>query len=164
MPYAFVEDNKVIDVKDNLPQNWRNISNFYIHANDYDYLKSLGWYPVTFPNIEYNPQTQRLDNWRYNFNGNSVDRLADVIDVPQPSAADIQRAEQERVNTRWQEIRIQRDEMMRSFEWRYTRYERQKRLGIPTTDQIENLDTYMQALADITLQADPYNIIWPSYS
>jgi hypothetical protein len=61
------------------------------------------------------------------------------------------------------EIRIVRDEKMRDFEWRYTRYHRQIRLGLPTTDSLENLDNYMQALADITNQEDLSNIIWPEY-
>jgi hypothetical protein len=52
---------------------------------------------------------------------------------------------------------------MRDFEWRYTRYHRQIRLGLPTTDSLENLDNYMQALADITNQEDLSNIIWPEY-
>jgi hypothetical protein len=60
-------------------------------------------------------------------------------------------------------IRIQRDKLMSDFEWRYTRYERQVRMGLTPTDTLENLDTYMQALADITLQEDLSNLVWPTF-
>jgi hypothetical protein len=52
---------------------------------------------------------------------------------------------------------------MKDFEWRYTRYDRQLRLGEPTVDDLTLMDAYMQALADITTQTDPFNIIWPMF-
>jgi hypothetical protein len=63
----------------------------------------------------------------------------------------------------WQTIRQTRDRMMANYDWRYTRYEREVRLGLTPTDDIVQLDAYMQALADITQQEDPYNIVWPDY-
>lgn len=62
----------------------------------------------------------------------------------------------------WKTIRAHRDQLMAMFEWRYTRYEREIRLEMPTTDSMEKLDEYMQALADITKQEDPFNITWPT--
>jgi len=64
---------------------------------------------------------------------------------------------------KWQYIRETRDLEMENFEWRYTRYHREVRLGLTPTDDIVMLDTYMQALADITQQEDPFNIVWPVY-
>lgn len=164
MPYAFVENGLVADVRDSLPENWRNISNFYVHANNYKYLNELGWYAVQDRLPNYDPTTQKLDNWSYEFDGVMVHRVPEIINVPQPTPADIERANLERVNTKWQEIRILRDDYMKSFEWRYTRYQRQVRLGITTTDNIDDLDNYMQELADITLQSDPFKIVWPVFT
>jgi hypothetical protein len=62
-----------------------------------------------------------------------------------------------------QPVRQKRDELMKEFEWRYTRYERQVRLNLPTTDDLQNMDNYMQALADITSQEDLANVVWPMY-
>ena len=56
----------------------------------------------------------------------------------------------------------QRDQLMRDNDWRYLRYQRQTRAGITPTDDLIKLDQYMQALADVTAQQDPYNIVWPS--
>lgn len=62
---------------------------------------------------------------------------------------------------KFDEIRIIRDELMSKFDWRYQRYNRETRLGLPTSDSIEKLDEYMQELADITTAPDPFNITWP---
>ena len=62
----------------------------------------------------------------------------------------------------WSAIRKQRDEKIKEVEWRYNRYYRHERLGLPQVDTIVNLDNYVQALADVTKQENPFNIIWPS--
>lgn len=61
----------------------------------------------------------------------------------------------------WNDIRKQRDEKIKEVEWRYNRYYRHERLGLPQVDSLQNLDTYIQALADVTKQTNPYAIIWP---
>lgn len=65
------------------------------------------------------------------------------------------------INQQWDVIRALRDSMISSFDWRILRHQRELRLGIPPSDSIESLDRYMQDLADITKQSDPFNITWP---
>lgn len=62
----------------------------------------------------------------------------------------------------WQEIRNNRDQRLASIDWRFLRYQSQVRLGLTPTDDIQQLDQYAQALRDITLQTDPFNIEWPA--
>ena len=66
------------------------------------------------------------------------------------------------LNRKWQEIRDQRDHMLYLLDWRFIRYQSQVRLNITPTESIESLDIYTQELRDITLQTDPYNIVWPT--
>ena len=62
----------------------------------------------------------------------------------------------------WASIRQQRDNLINSVTWRYERYARHDRLGLPQIDDIADLDTYIQALADVPQsQNDPYDIVWP---
>ena len=61
----------------------------------------------------------------------------------------------------WAGIRHERDALMGAFEWRIERWQRNDRLGRFQTDAIASLDAYMQALADLTLQPDPFRIDWP---
>lgn len=60
-------------------------------------------------------------------------------------------------------IRSERDSLLSAISWRYERYERETRLNTATTDNIETLDIYAQALADIPEQKGfPTTISWPS--
>lgn len=59
-------------------------------------------------------------------------------------------------------IRAARDWRIAEIAWRYERIARQKRLGLTPTDDIAELDKYVQDLADITLQSTfPQSVIWP---
>lgn len=72
--------------------------------------------------------------------------------------------EQELINQtarKWYEVRSMRDKMLADIDWRFLRYQSQMRLGLTPTDDIQALDTYSQALRDITQQSDPENLIWP---
>jgi hypothetical protein len=66
------------------------------------------------------------------------------------------------LDRKWQDVRTQRDYMLSLLDWRFLRHQSQLRLNITLTDNIETLDTYAQSLRDITLQSDPYNIVWPT--
>lgn len=159
--YAYVEDNNIVGVYDLLPTVWRNYSNFFALEGEWDYLKSLGWYKIEHVIPEYDPITQKIDNPRQWFENDTVYQTMDVIDIPQePTIAPEIQIEQI-THEQWDAIRTQRDRLMSEFEWRYTRYNRQIRSGITPTDDILVMDTYMQALADITQQENPFNIIWP---
>lgn len=63
----------------------------------------------------------------------------------------------------WNKIRVERDQRIKDIEWRYMRYNRHERLGLPQIDSLEKLDAYVQALANITNQNSPYNVDWPKY-
>ena len=52
--------------------------------------------------------------------------------------------------------------MIKNIEWKISRNLSETRLGLTTTtDNLSDLDTYIQSLRDITNQSDPYNITWP---
>lgn len=93
----------------------------------------------------YDNKTQRLI-WTIE-NGVGVWK---ILDIPQEQL--------------WEEVRIKRNKLMNDFEWRILRYNREVTIGLPITDNdIQGMHTYMQALADITKQEDPLNIVWPVY-
>ena len=64
---------------------------------------------------------------------------------------------------RWREIRETRDAKIKEIEWRIMRYQSETRQGITTTtDNISDLDTYIQALRDITsTTTNPLEVVWP---
>jgi hypothetical protein len=58
-----------------------------------------------------------------------------------------------------------RDARIKAFEWRYARHARNARLGLPQQDNIEKMDAYVKALADVPSQKGfPWQINWPVYT
>ena len=66
------------------------------------------------------------------------------------------------VDMQWAQVRHIRDIKINEIEWRYNRYARLARLNLPQIDSITDLDSYVQALADITLQSSPNDVSWPT--
>ena len=66
------------------------------------------------------------------------------------------------VNQHWAEVRESRDAKIKEVEWRVMRNLSETRQGLDTTDNISDLDTYIQALRDITsTTTNPLEVSWP---
>jgi hypothetical protein len=164
--FAYVKDSAIVHVWDTLPANWENISNFYVlgDGNNTDYLKSLGWYPITYQAPTYDPATQVVGHPTYTISGDTVIESHAVSDKPIPEPTP-ELTEEQIASARahqWSIVRRQRDNFMSLMDWKYNRYAREVRLNLTPTEDITVLDTYMEALANITEQSDPYNITWPN--
>jgi len=165
--FAYVENNNIISVYDLLPESWNNISNF--HVLDDATLQSLGWYKIQHVTPPYDVATQKLDNPIQYFQNGVAYQSMSVIDLPPPAPGptpeEIAAEQQQVISNQWNVIRQQRDNLMNSFEWRLSRYNREVALGkSPTTDNIVAMQTYMQALADIPEKnSDPFNVVFPTF-
>jgi hypothetical protein len=164
--FALVENDTITGIYDDLPQNWGRVSNLYLLSNETDHLKTLGWYKIRRQDPEYDPNVKMPGKLSYIFTGTEVIETNEILDrPPEPpakTAEQLAAEEQARIENQWSVVRRQRDQLMRDNDWRYLRYQRQQRTGTATADDLAKVDAYMQALADITSQVDPYNIIWPT--
>jgi hypothetical protein len=164
--YVYVNNGIIEELHDEIPNNWKNVSNFYVLTEEE--RKQLGWYNVVKIQPEYDPNTQTLGYVYQYLKDNLVYETTEVIDKPLEDTNKpidtyaIQMAYMSNTNAQWDRVRESRTHLMLDMEWKYSRYNRQIRLGLPTTDNISVLDTYMQQLADITTQDDPWNIVWPT--
>jgi len=62
----------------------------------------------------------------------------------------------------WEKVRATRDQLVQGILWRQERYWRYNRLAKTQVDSMEELDNYIQTLADLpAAQTDPFNISWP---
>lgn len=80
--YAHVENGSITGVYDLLPENWRNVSNFYLFENDTETLRSLGWRTIVKIDPDYNADYQRLGNPSYSIIDDVVYQTIEVIDLP----------------------------------------------------------------------------------
>lgn len=101
-------------------------------------------------NPSYNANTQKLV-W------NRETTEWDVTELTQDELDQI-------TDSKWIQVRSQRDYLLSEADQRVLRYQSEERAGITThTDSISDLDTYMQALRDIPqTNTNPDNIVWPS--
>lgn len=78
--YAVVENNVITGLYDDLPKNWKNISNFYLLSGDTEVLDSMGWKTVQQVTPSYNPETQYLGDTYHRIIDESVVETQYVVD------------------------------------------------------------------------------------
>lgn len=154
--FAYVENGQIIETCNELPVNWRNVSNLNALTNDEMLLNDLGWFKV-IQEEDYDPSNYMIANSILSIVDGVVRESHQVVPKRAPATLE------EVTSEKWFAVRQERDVKMNEFQWRYERYNRELRLGLPNTDNLEMLDNYMQALADITKQDDPFNINWPTF-
>ena len=118
--YAFVKNNTITALYDNLPTNWENVSNFYLLKDDVELLNSMGWKIVQKLEPTYNPQTQYLGTTYHRIVDDQVIETQYVIDRPlEPEIVVVEPTEQELLeaqimqhNQAMRELRTTRDEML----------------------------------------------------
>jgi len=160
--YANIIGNEIKGVYDFLPPKWNEHDNFDTKCkDDVEFMRNNGFVKITKPQYQYDSTTHKLSDFpMYRIENEEVIEERELLLLPEPIS---EPTETNIVTSNLDEIRRIRDEKMREFDWRYHRYMRQTRLGIEPTDNIQNLDAYMQALADIPNQPDLNNLVWPIY-
>jgi hypothetical protein len=145
MKYALVEDGVVKESNRVLPRNWKNISNFYLL--DEETLKSYGWFPYRFEPASI-PENGIPDGSLYQITEEEVIEIQ-TYRIKTELEIEIE------LNSKWSQIRFQRNKLLLECDWTQlvdTQLTSEKKI---------EWQTYRQLLRDVTLQSDPYNIIWP---
>jgi hypothetical protein len=144
--YANLVENEVAGVYDLLPLSLRQLNE--------EQLRENGFVKIVRDTTPFNVETHKMSDfpWYSVENGNVIEHR-EIFEIPIPTRDDLLFG-----------VRLERDRKMADFQWRYERYARQVRLGIPTTDNLAAMDAYMQALADITTIEDLNNLVFPEYT
>lgn len=146
MKYIYVEDNKIAGNPEELPKNWKNVSNFYLL--DDEQLKNYGWFPFRFVEAEI------LPNQFYDGSDFVVEEN-EVVEYQKVRNKTPQEIEQENEDT-WTSIRYSRNGLLTECDWTQLS-------DSPLTNQKkQEWIVYRQALRDITFQVNPFNVIWPT--
>lgn len=153
--YANLVDGELKGVYDLIPEKWNGIDNFHLKCKvDQNFMHENGFVKIIRDNTAYNPETHRMSDFPwYTVENGEVIEHRDIFQIPVPTREELLEG-----------IRHERDRRIKDFEWRYERYNRENRLGLTPTDSLLALDTYVQALADITNQEDLKNILWPVFN
>lgn len=145
MRYSYVEGGVVKESNRPLPISWANISNF--NLLDDETLKQYGWFPYRFVPAQF--QTDEIvDSSYFSVEENEVVEYQTKRKLTNDDMW-------EQTQNAWGNIRSRRNIELVESDWTQLS-------DTPfTTEEKEEWRLYRQALRDITLQPDPFNIIWP---
>lgn len=146
MRYAFVENGVVKESNRPLPNVWANVSNFDLF--DIETLKTYGWYPYRFVEAQKDVYDV-VDGSYFSIEENEV---VEYQTIRKKSEEDIQNE----IENEWSNVRARRNIELMESDWTQV-------MDSPFTEIEKGLwRLYRQSLRDITLQPDPFNIIWPT--
>jgi hypothetical protein len=133
--------NQDLIIKDHT--EWFPNTSFGERGPSVDWIKSEGYYVISVWK-DHDSKTQKLVPAAPHLHHG----MCCIVDVEPLTAEELQ----SRVDTQWQVIRTQRNQVLKDSDW--------TQLADAPVDKTK-WATYRQALRDITTQADPFNIVWP---
>ena len=146
MDYIQVENDQVKGYPQPLPQNWANVSNFYLLEDER--LRQYGWYPVRFVPAE-KTDNDMVTGQNFVVEGNEVVQYEQI----RPKTEEELNRENEGY---WVGVRSKRNILLQESDW----------TQLPdspiSSEKMVRWQTYRQELRDVTNQTDPKNIIWPT--
>lgn len=147
MRYVYVENGQVKLGARNLPINWKNISNLPSLNNQS--LLEYGWYPHTFIEAPNQSKNTIITGSYYEMTESEVIEYQTIRNKTQEEL-------QSDINNKWTEIRRERNDLLNLSDW--------TQLSDVSLTELEknSWKVYRQALRDITLQSDPFEIVWPT--
>jgi hypothetical protein len=129
-----------------LPVSFNNISNF--HVLPPDRLRENGWYPVRFVPHPDKTENSIVTGQTFVIEGNEVVQYEQIREKTQEEL-------QQEIDNQWENIRGERNSLLLQCDWTQLP-------DAPVSEEmLSDWVTYRQALRDITLQEDPFNIAWP---
>lgn len=146
MDYIQVENGEIKGYPRPLPQNWADVSNFYLLENER--LREYGWYPLRFvPATKTNNDV--VTGQVFVIEGNEVVQYEQIRPKTETEI-------ENEITILWQNIRNERNGLLMESDWT------QLSDSPLTLEQKTEWSEYRQQLRNITLQTDPNNIIWPT--
>lgn len=79
--FAYVENNNVVELFDELPTSWRNISGLKHLENNTLELNNLGWYEVESNEISIDPTVEAITGVSYVYEDNKVKQVINVSNI-----------------------------------------------------------------------------------
>lgn len=150
--YCYIENGEVVRANQELPNVWKNVSNFYLLPDSM--LKTYGWLPLVIENE--NKPVFVSSSYIIEENG-----VREVIVTRDKTVEEIEEEAAKELEMQWHQIRNQRDELLKQSDL-LVLIDKWETL---TEERKEEIRVYRQALRDIpqTFQ-DPSEVIWPNLS
>lgn len=150
--YCYIENGEVVRANQELPNVWKNVSNFYLLPESM--LKTYGWLPLVIEN----------ENKPIFVSSSYIieeDVVREVIVTRDKTVEEIEEEAAKELEMQWYQVKSNRDELLKNSDI-LVLIDRWEPLS---TERKEEIRTYRQALRDIP-QAfqNPTEVVWPNLS
>lgn len=145
--YIYVNNGTPVGYPKELPTGFANVSNFHLLSNDK--LKEYGWYPVRVVSNPNKTQNSVVTGQQFVVEGDEVVQYEQIREKTQEEL-------NLELENQWTNIREERNKLLYECDWT------QLTDSPLTPEQKIAWSLYRQSLRDITLQQDPFNIVWPT--
>lgn len=150
--YCYIENGEITLINQDLPNVWKNVSNFYLLPDEI--VKTYGWLPL----VVENENKSVFVSSSYVIEENLV---REVIVTRDKTQEEIEEEAVRELEMGWNQVRSQRDEMLQQSDllvlidkWETLSEERKNEIRI-----------YRQALRDIPQTFEtPESVVWPNLS
>lgn len=152
--WAYVENNVAVELYDDVPQNWRNISNFIVFADDLNAMKSFGWFPVNNITKLIDPNKQTYGQVTYTFDQQNEVVIQNEEILPLPNAPTDEELFQIHRESFLQQLTEIRDQLLQKCDWTQL----SDILEMKTEEWISFWRSYRQQLRDLpnVYRQEPY--------
>lgn len=150
--YCYIENGEVVQIYEDLPQVWKNVSNFYLLPDEI--IKTYGWLPL----IVENENKPVFVSSNYVIEENVV---REIIVTRDKTEKEIEEDAARELEIGWAQVRNKRDEMLKQSDL-FVLIDKWELL---TEEQKQEIRVYRQALRDIPQNfGTPEDVVWPSLS
>lgn len=148
--YCYIKDNQVVIGPRILPENWENVSNFYLLPNDI--IKTYGWVPYIKVTDD-KPVIVSVNREVFE------DRVVDTFITRDKTQEEIEEENNEILQNKWNDIRRQRNELLSESD-RYALIDVWNSLS---EAKQQEWSTYRQQLRDLPQNYnDPDAVVFPT--
>jgi hypothetical protein len=148
--YCYIKDNQVVTGPRILPENWENVSNFYLLPNDI--IKTYGWVPYIKVTDD-KPVIMSVNREVFE------DRVVDTFITRDKTQEEIEEENNEILQNKWNDIRRQRNELLSESD-RYALIDVWNSLS---EAKQQEWSTYRQQLRDLPQNYnDPDAVVFPT--
>ena len=117
--WALVENDKIVQTLDNLPDTWKNVSGLNKSSDDIGFLASLGWLYIEKQHQSFNSNTHEVASYHHEYiNGKVIETIQlrekqEVQIVQSPDPVSFSSPEPRFL----QKIRQKRNELLQASDW-----------------------------------------------
>lgn len=150
--YCYIENGEIVQINQDLPNVWKNVSNFYLLPDEI--VKTYGWLPLVVEN----------ENKPVFVSSSYIieeDVVREVIVTRDKTEQEIEEETARELEMGWYQVRNQRDEKLKQSDL-FVLIDKWELL---TEERKQEIRVYRQALRDVPQNFEtPESVVWPNLS